>query len=363
MTGTPRKTPGPSYGTGSSAPVPTVENETFSTVVPMTVMDSLEATVQALRGARLADSSRTAYRRDVACWQTFQSRQSKPALPVLGADVAAYIAELLTVGSPAASHPTPLAPSTIERRMAALGTWCREQGLPRPDLAEAREVLHGHQRLHGQHVPAQAAPLTVQGLREMLDVVDADADGHPHRALRNRALLLVAFAVGARRSEVVSLTIGDIAITSEGALVTMLRKKTRTRPDRIAVPYAQEARLCPVKALVALRSSLAELGLMDGPLFRRITATDRVLDYGLKPAAVAQVIHGLAQTAQLPVPDGFKSFSGHSARRGMATESRRAGSDPLAIARQGGWKDGSQSLNLYLADVDRWSHHPLKGVL
>lgn len=338
----------------------TVENGTFSTVPN----GALSNAVQALRGQGLAPSSKLAYRQDIACWQSFMQQQGRPVTPVLAEDVAGFVVALLVTGSPAVPHPRPLARATVERRLAGLSTWCRLQGLPRPDLTQARDVLRGHERVHGSRAPARAAPLTVNVLRSLLDRVDADAEaGHPHRAERNRALVLNAFALGARRSEVVSLDITDITVTAEGALVTILRAKTRTRPDTIAIPYANQTRLCPVRALVTLRSSLAAEGTVDGPLFRRITAGDAVLLHRLKPAAVAQIIHGLAQAAALPVPDGFRSYSGHSARRGMATESRRAGTDPLTIARQGGWKDGSASLNVYLAEVDRWTDHALKGVL
>lgn len=341
-------------------PATTVENGGFSPVPA----DALDATVRALRQARLADSSTVAYRRDVRCWQAFMSTQDKSAWPVLGPDVAVYVAHLLTTGSAAVPVPRPLAPSTIERRLAALGTWCREQGQPRPDLAEAREVLHGHQHLHGRPAAARAAPLTVSALRDLLSQIEVDAQaGRLARAARNRALLLLAFAVGARRSEAVAIDIADVTITTEGMLVTITRAKTRRTPDIVAVPWADDVTLCPVRAVHALRQLLSDQGVVHGPLFRRVTATDHVLVYRLRPAAVAQIIHGLAEEAGLMVPDGYRSFSGHSVRRGMATESRRAGADGVAIARQGGWVDGSQSLNVYLADVDRWQRHPLRGVL
>lgn len=84
---------------------------------------------------------------------------------------------------------------------------------------------------------------------------------------------------------------------------------------------------------------------MDGPLFRRVARTDRLLSHRLSPEAVADVLAGLAAQAAVPVPDGFTTWAGHSLRRGLATEARRAGADPLRIARQGGWADGSAALS------------------
>lgn len=191
-----------------------------------------------------------------------------------------------------------------------------------------------------------------------------DAVGEPTvRALRDRAIVLLGFALGARRSELVALDVADVTDCAEGLSVAVLRAKTRTETDDVAVPWAAKATVCPVRAVRAYLAALAERGITAGPLFRRITRSDTVLPDRLTPESVADVVAGLAKAADLPVPAGFRGWSGHSLRRGFATEARRAGADPLRIARQGGWTDGSRALAGYLADVDRWTAHPLTGVL
>jgi integrase len=176
-------------------------------------------------------------------------------------------------------------------------------------------------------------------------------------------MLLIGFSIGSRRSELVAIDLDDVVVTTDGLLVRVTRSKTRARADEIAVPWGSDPALCPVGGFRTFRQALSDRGVHDGPLFRPISRSDAVLQRRLSGEAVADILAGLAAAAGIPVPEGFRGWSGHSLRRGMATEARRAGADALRIARQGGWADGSTSLTRYLVDVDRFQDHALKGVL
>jgi len=131
--------------------------------------------------------------------------------------------------------------------------------------------------------------------------------------IRDTALLVLGFALGARRSELAALDIADLSFTVEGVQVEVRTSKTdRDSHGRTAaLPYGAHSVTCPVRTA------------------------------GLDPKA---------------------AWSGHSLRRGFATETYRTGADPLRIARAGGWKDGSATLLGYIDDVDRWQANPLAGV-
>lgn len=350
-------------------PGTTVENGTFSTVATMTADAVLEhqsaeqaAMVRLQRAAR-AESTRSCYAHDREDLRCYLRDQKLPGPPVSGAVLATYVAELLTGGSPSVESPRPLRPSTVQRRLAAIRTWHHDLGLPAPDLTDARNVLRGYQRTTAP-TPGKAAPITVAVLRGLLAQVELDGQqGHPSRALRDRAMILLGFAAGTRRSELVRITMTDIVTTAEGLLISILRAKTKTMPDVVPIAWAGDPLLCPVRAVLAWKDRLVAQGASDGPLFRRITATDHVLDHQLKPAAVADVLRRLTTAAQLPLPEGFRSWSPHGLRRGMVSEARKAGADLHGIATLGGWAASSTSLSSYIAEVDRWVQHPLKGVL
>ena len=126
--------------------------------------------------------------------------------------VGAYLASL------AESH----APSTIRRRLAALGKMHRFNDLPwNPAHRDIQEPLRGLLRQHGRPVQ-KAAALTLAMLRQLLATCDSTARGR-----RDRALLLFGFAGALRRSELVALQVEDVAVVAGG-----LRLRIAAQQDR-----------------------------------------------------------------------------------------------------------------------------------
>ena len=92
--------------------------------------------------------------------------------------------------------------------------------------------------------------------------------------LRDQALLLVGFAGGFRRSELVALNVGDLKFTDEGNAVTLRRSKTDQEgaSRKLGIPYRSNAKTvqCGPCGLVWLRpASIGE------PSSGRSTGTDR----------------------------------------------------------------------------------------
>ena len=61
----------------------------------------------------------------------------------------------------------------------------------------------------------------LEDLRRLLDSLPDNLKG-----VRDRALVLVAFAGAFRRSELVSLDVADVDVTEDGLVVTLQRSKT-----------------------------------------------------------------------------------------------------------------------------------------
>ena len=95
----------------------------------------------------------------------------------------------------------------------------------------------------------------------------------------------------------------------------------------------------------------------DWPLFRTI---DRHGNPGkrLTGEAVGHILKRHADNAGIDP----NTVSGHSLRRGFATEPRCSGADLLAVCRHGRWQDGSSAVLGYFANVDRWNDSPLKSI-
>lgn len=262
------------------------------------------------------------------------------------------------------------APATIERALAAIAAAHRAAGAGALRTDGPRQVLRSYRRdraTTGTGVRVRkAAPVTVAALRAMTDVLDRGT----LVGVRDTALLVLGFALGARRSELAALDIADLRFTADGVQVEVRTSKTdRDSLGRTgALPYGAHSVTCPVRTAQAWLAALADHGLRSGPLFVRIdrhgglgrTPTGRGSSDGrLTGQAVALIV---ARTAAAAGLDPAAAWSGHSLRRGFATETYRTGADPLRIARAGGWKDGSATLLGYIDDVDRWQANPLAGV-
>ena len=116
----------------------------------------------------------------------------------------------------------------------------------------------------------QAKPL----LREDLFAVLAAMGGGVKDA-RDRALLLLGFAGGFRRSELVGLDCADIEHVRQGIVITLRRSKTDQDGEgrKIGIPFGR-TKWCPV---TALDRWLEAAGIKDGAIFRRVDRHGHVL--------------------------------------------------------------------------------------
>jgi integrase len=213
--------------------------------------------------------------------------------------------------------------STIERRLSSLSWNFSQRGQPlnRKDRHIAT-VLAGIRNSHASP-PRQKEAILPEDLIAMLETLDRGN----LRGLRDRAMLLLGFAGGLRRSEIVGLDVardqtedgrGWIEVLDKGVLIT-LRGKTGWR--EVEIGRGSSDATCPV---VALQTWLKLARIGHGPLFRRVTGqgktvgSDRLNDQEVarlvKRAALAAGVRG-----DLSEGERDMKFSGHSLRAGLAS--------------------------------------------
>lgn len=327
----------------------------------LSVRGGLSASAAARVVASVPQSTRDAYSSDWRGWVTWCAIYEHLALPAGAESIAEYASYLADAGK---------AYATIDRALAAIASAHRAAGETPPDSLLARKVLRAYARERAEAgIPAarKATPVTVSVLRAMTAVCSP----YTPIGVRDRAVLVLGFALGARRSELAALNISDITETPAGLEVVIRTSKTdiHSQGRHVAIPYGTYPPTCPIRTLRAWRKTLTERGRdTTGPLFVRIdrhhklghVATGRgSTDGRLTGRAIANIIQ---RTAQKAGQDPDQCWTGHSLRRGMATETYRNGADPLHIARHGGWKDGSRALLGYIEDTDKWTTNPLTGI-
>lgn len=213
--------------------------------------------------------------------------------------------------------------STIERRLSSLSWNYAQRGLTldRKDRHIAT-VLSGIRKTHARP-PVQKEAVLAEDIIAMIETLDRGT----LRGLRDRAMLLIGYAGGLRRSEIVGLDLkadqtedgrGWIEIFDQGMLVT-LRGKTGWR--EVEVGRGSSDATCPV---AAVETWIKFARVAHGPLFRRVTGQGKAVgSERLNDKEVARLVKRSAISAGVrgdlsEIERAFR-FSGHSLRAGLAS--------------------------------------------
>jgi site-specific recombinase XerC len=145
-----------------------------------------------------------------------------------------------------------------------------------------KSTLRGLKRIKGT-AQRQATPLIKEDLFVVLETM-----GSGIKDARDRALLLLGFAGGFRRSELIGLNCEDVMPVRQGLEVTLRRSKTDQNGAgrKIGIPHGR-GRWCPV---VALDQWQTASGITDGAMFRPIDPHHRVGPKRLSGEAVCWVV-------------------------------------------------------------------------
>src|ERR1700744_20636 len=234
---------------------------------------ALEA-AQALAKKATAAATLRAYKADWTHFSQWCSSHGFAPVPAAPATGGASLASL------AATH----APTTIRRRLAAIGKMHRFNDLAwNPAHRDIQGPLQGALRSHGRPVQ-KAAALTLTMLRQLLATCDQSARGR-----RDRALLLFGFIGALRRSELVALQVDDVAITADGLRLRIVRGKTDQTGQgaEVGLPRGRHVDTCAVRAFAAWQDVARRKA---GPLFRKVSTGGGIGHSPLHPDAVRQIL-------------------------------------------------------------------------
>ena len=232
--------------------------------------------------------------------------------------------------------------STLKRRLASISVIHRISGhyidVKHPIITEN---LMGIKRAKGSYQKSKK-PILINELKSIIDVIDQDKN--EKNKLRNKALILVGFAGGFRRSELVAIEFEDVEFVSEGIKIFVKRSKTDQSGEGMmkGLPYFLTQNYCPV---VSLKNWFEKSEIKSGKIF------------DISDKSVALTVKKYTALAGL---DSNK-YSGHSLRSGFATSAADAGAEERSIMATTGHKT-TQMVRRYIQEANLFKNYALNKI-
>lgn len=314
--------------------------------MPVTAAEELDRLGDRLDANSVASKTKRSYRSDWTSWLVFCRQQGIEPVPAEPEYVRRYLVQLAEVGG---RNGTKLKPKTAERHLAAIAAGHRAANLVF-DAAHplVKKTLNGIRRTYGE-AQKGARALRADDIALICKIFRADL-----RSVRNKAIMLLGFAGGFRRSEIVALDVGDLDFDkrNDGLVVAVKRSKSdqQGKGRRVAIVKGAGPATCPVEAVKAwLRASKLTAG--DGALFRPVNRWGDVELNRLSDKAVDRIVKWCARVARL---EGV--FSAHSLRAGHVTEALGRSADRSSVKRQTGHASDAM-LDRYAREADLFNNN------
>ena len=289
-------------------------------------------TIKNLRNSKSANTLR-AYQSDYNDFSLFCSKNGFQAMPTQPKILALYLPHLSSYSKY----------STLKRRLASISILHKTKGhyidTKHPIIMEN---LMGIKRINGSNQKGKK-PLLINDLKVLIEAIHKSKD-KDFRKTRNKALVLIGFSGGFRRSELVDVEYEDIEFVSEGVKIFVKRSKTDQSGEGMtkAIPYFDNKNFCPVKSL----KNWIELSeLKKGKIFN------------ISDKSVALIIKKYANYAGL---DGHR-YAGHSLRSGFATSTAESGAEERNIMAMTGHKS-TEMVRRYIKEANLFKNNALKNI-
>ena len=298
----------------------------------VTDVKSLELeTLKNLKNSKALNTLR-AYKSDYKDFASFCLRNSFKSMPSEPKIISLY----LTYLSKSCKF------STLKRRLASISVIHKLSGryidTKHPMITEN---LMGIKRIKGSYQKAKK-PILINELKLIVNVIDKDKN--EENRFKNKALILIGFAGGFRRSELVAIVYEDVEFVSEGVKIFVKRSKTDQSGEGMTkgIPYFSNPDYCPV---ISLKNWIEKSEIKSGKIF------------DMSDKSVALTVKKYTGIAGL---DSNK-YSGHSLRSGFATSTAELGAEERSIMAMTGHKT-TQMVRRYIQEANLFKNNALNKI-
>ena len=288
-------------------------------------------TIKNLKNSKAHNTLR-AYQADFTDFSNFCKTNNFSSLPTDPKIVALYLTHL----SSSCKF------STLKRRLASIKVIHKLKGhyidTKHPIISEN---LMGIKRKLGVKQISKK-PILLNDLKLIIEAITDEKN--EFKKIQNKALILVGFAGGFRRSELVSIEYDDVDFVNEGVKINIKKSKT----DQVgigmikAIPYFENNKFCPV---VSLKEWINYAKINSGRIFK------------ISDKSVALIIKKYALISGLD----HSKYAGHSLRSGFATSTAETGADERSIMAMTGHKT-TQMVRRYIQEANLFKNNALNKI-
>lgn len=241
---------------------------------------------------------------------------------------------------------------TLRLTMSAVRHRHESDGIPSPIDFRVRSVISSLAR-NVQEEPQSKEALSLDQLQKICLALDTTDP----RDIRDRAIILLGFTSGWRRSELAALLLRDITVRPDCIILRLRRSKTdqECKGRTIGIPAEEDPELCPVAAVNAW---LKLRGQTQGPLFLRFYRAGKWASTGIGGQTICKVVKRGLQM----IGEESRDFGAHSLRAGLVTTAAEAGASDVSIRMRTGHKSIDTMLR-YVRPAEYFHNDPLAGVL
>tara|TARA_B100001057_G_scaffold500057_1_gene613219 strand:- start:5948 stop:6901 length:954 start_codon:yes stop_codon:yes gene_type:complete len=303
-----------------------------------------EETLNNLKTSK-ANNTLRAYRSDFRDFGIFCAKHGFKSMPTDPKIVSLYLTHLSKTSKI----------STLRRRLVSIGVVHKIKGhyldTKHPVIIEN---LMGIKRLKGS-LQKGKKPILINHLKQIINVINEQKIEEIVK-LRNKAMILIGFGGGFRRTELVSIDQEDLEFVDEGVKIILKKSKTDQFGEGMikGLPYFTNKNYCPV---VNLKNWLKFSKIKSGPIFRRFSRGSSLTKNRLTDQSVVLIIKDCLKLAGIE----NQNFSGHSLRSGFATVAADSGADERSIMAMTGHKS-AQMVRRYIREANIFKNNALNKI-
>ena len=301
-------------------------------IISKNIKELEEETLNNLRNSK-ANNTLRAYTADYKDFSVFCTKNNFQSMPTEPKVMALY----LTYLSKKSKY------STLKRRLASISVLNKMKGhyfdTKHPIIIEN---LMGIKRANGSNQKSKK-PILISDLKALIKAIHQSLEKEL-RKTRDKAIVLIGFSGGFRRSELVSIDYEDLEFVVEGVKIFVKRSKTDQSGEGMtkAIPYFENEDFCPV---IALKNWIEVSEIKKNKIFK-------ISDKG-----VALIIKKYANLAGLD----SQKYAGHSLRSGFATSTAESGAEERNIMAMTGHKS-TEMVRRYIKEANLFKNNALNKI-